>query len=235
MLGLPLILSPSIKGRRGIDRSRSDRRKVLARPACNVRKRLSLQHIPLPQHRSATVHNNERLASPRGDVGTKVWTGATFNTSSATSRPLVGQLIPPDDAGATRPRVYVMPSAAGVCCKRRYLSCKGMTMSCQTTWGPHRRSTKLVYSVATWRHAEGVKHPSKLRRTAPSGTNKGHLRMRARIHLARHRTREFDDSVTLSESDAFGVEPGRSARHVFQHRRGAQPRPGAPLRSVTRK
>lgn len=53
-------------------------------------------------YRSATVHNNERLASPHGDARTKVRRSARFiSTLRADVRPLVGQLTLPDvDAAA---------------------------------------------------------------------------------------------------------------------------------------
>jgi hypothetical protein len=65
MLDLPLNLSPSLKGPGTEQRAGGG---SCGPAASNVRKRLSLQHMRLLLHRSATVHNNERPASPCSDL-----------------------------------------------------------------------------------------------------------------------------------------------------------------------
>ncbi len=60
------------------------------RPTCNARKRLSLQHMRLLLHRSATVHTNDSPASAGSDATTKVGSNVVRSAAkkrlSATSR-----------------------------------------------------------------------------------------------------------------------------------------------------
>ena len=60
-------------------------------------------------HRSASVHNNERPASPRGDVGTKVG-NSTLESSGRTydGCPLVGHMTLPHGHTSA-----MIPSAVG--------------------------------------------------------------------------------------------------------------------------
>jgi hypothetical protein len=63
-------------------------------------------------YRSATVHNNERLASPPGDAGTKVRRSARFHFGAAGGpRPLVGQMTSPQ-AALPEARLYTIPPSA---------------------------------------------------------------------------------------------------------------------------
>lgn len=63
-------------------------------------------------YRSATVHNNERLASAHGDAGTKVRRSARFHFGAAGGlRPPVGQVTLPAGGAAGGETVHNPTSA----------------------------------------------------------------------------------------------------------------------------
>jgi hypothetical protein len=147
MLDLPLNLSPNpLKGPcspQGLQPAGPSNRATWRaadrafRPACNTRKRLSLEHMRLLRHRSASVHNNERPASFRSDATTKVASSPqTLRHPGSGLRPLVGHLSPL--------RGQYCPTQSRRRCPTHPLTNECPTVRSDNPYPPVRRTSELA-------------------------------------------------------------------------------------------
>jgi hypothetical protein len=161
MLDLPLNLSPSLKGP-GTEQRVGGGSCGPARES-NVRKRLSLQHMRLLLHRSATVHNNERPASPNGDAWTKVGTTPwIFGRRGRRLRPLVGHMTSPHDRAPLRAPDYPSgPHAPGYTPRARrprlYTTTPAANPSCPVVASTHGATHLPNIQLTQWVPCGGVR------------------------------------------------------------------------------